>query len=89
MSSGDGVAALAAIVGFLIMNVTTGIIAGVDITQVQNNPMYTTVLGIPTLSTGVVGGIIIGLISASIYQKFYDIKLPEFLGFFSGKRFVQ
>ncbi|WP_294167934.1 glucose-specific PTS transporter subunit IIBC [uncultured Clostridium sp.] len=88
MSSGDGVAALAAIVGFLIMNVTTGIIAGVDITQVQNNPMYTTVLGIPTLSTGVVGGIIIGLISASIYQKFYDIKLPEFLGFFSGKRFV-
>ena len=50
--------------------------------------MYTTVLGIPTLSTGVVGGIIIGLISASIYQKFYDIKLPEFLGFFSGKRFV-
>ncbi|MDZ7548670.1 PTS transporter subunit EIIC, partial [Clostridium perfringens] len=26
--------------------------------------------------------------SAIIYEKFYDIKLPEFLGFFSGKRFV-
>lgn len=88
MTSGDGVAALAAIVGFLIMNVTTGIIAGVDISQVSNNPMYTTVLGIPTLSTGVFGGIIIGLISAVLYQKFHDIKLPEFLGFFSGKRFV-
>lgn len=88
MTTGDGVAALAAIVGFLIMNVTTGIIAGVDISQVPNNPMYTTVLGIPTLSTGVFGGIIMGLISAVLYQKFHDIKLPEFLGFFSGKRFV-
>ena len=88
MTSGDGVSALAAIVGFLIMNVTTGIIAGIDITQVQNNPMYTTVLGIPSLSTGVFGGIIIGITTALLYEKFYDIKLPEFLGFFSGKRFV-
>lgn len=88
MTSGDGVAALAAIVGFLIMNVTTGIIVGVDVSQIPGNPMYTTVLGIPTLSTGVFGGIIIGLISALLYQKFHDMKLPEFLGFFSGKRFV-
>lgn len=88
MTSGDGVSALAAIIGFLIMNVTTGIIAGIDITQVQNNPMYTTVLGIPSLSTGVFGGIIIGITTALLYEKFYDIKLPEFLGFFSGKRFV-
>lgn len=88
MTSGDGVAALAAIVGFLIMNITTGIVAEVDINQVATNPMYTTVLGIPTLPMGVFGGIIMGLISAIIYEKFYDIKLPEFLGFFSGKRFV-
>ena len=88
MTSGDGVASLAAIIGFLIMNVTVGIIAKVDINQVSINPMYTTVLGIPTLPTGVFGGIIIGLVSAQVYEKFYDIKLPEFLGFFSGKRFV-
>lgn len=88
MTSGDGVAALAAIVGFLIMNTTTGIIAGVEIIEANNNPMYTTILGIPTLPTGVFGGIIIGFISAIIYDKFYNIKLPEFLGFFSGKRFV-
>ncbi|MCF0148813.1 MAG: PTS transporter subunit EIIC [Clostridium sp.] len=88
MTSGDGVAALAAIIGFLIMNVTTGIIVGVDVSQIPSNPMYTTVLGIPTLSTGVFGGIVIGLISAVLYQRFYNIKLPEFLGFFSGKRFV-
>lgn len=88
MSSGDGVAALASIVGFLIMNITIGIVAGVDLAQVETNPMYTSVLGIPTLSTGVFGGILIGLISAIIYDRFYNIKLPEFLGFFSGKRFV-
>ena len=88
MSSGDGVASLAAIVGFLIMNITVGIMAGVDLTQVETNPMYTSVLGIPTLPTGVFGGILIGLISAAIYNRFYNIKLPEVLGFFSGKRFV-
>ena len=88
MTSGDGVAALAAIIGFLIMNMTTGIIAGVEIIDTINNPMYTTMLGIPTLPTGVFGGVIIGFVSAIIYKKFYNIKLPEFLGFFSGKRFV-
>lgn len=88
MSNGDGVAALAAIVSFLIMNMTIGITARVDLLQVDTNPMYDMVLGIPTLQTGVFGGILIGMISAIIYQKFYTIKLPEFLGFFSGKRFV-
>ena len=88
MTSGDGVAGLAAIIGFLIMNITTGVIVGVDIVQVETNPMYALVLGIPTLSTGVFGGIIIGLTSAIIYEKFHNIKLPEFLGFFSGKRFI-
>lgn len=88
MSNGDGVAALAAIVSFLIMNMTIGITARVDLLQVDTNPMHDMVLGIPTLQTGVFGGILIGMVSAIIYQKFYTIKLPEFLGFFSGKRFV-
>ena len=88
MSNGDGVAALAAIVSFLIMNMTIGITARVDLLQVDTNPMYDMVLGIPTLQTGVFGGILIGMVSSIIYQKFYTIKLPEFLGFFSGKRFV-
>lgn len=88
MSNGDGVAALASIVAFLIMNITMGITAGVSPMNIEANPMYDMVLGIPTLQTGVFGGVIIGMASALIYQKFYDIQLPEFLGFFSGKRFV-
>lgn len=45
-------------------------------------------LGIPTLQTGVFGGIIIGALAAWCYNKFYNISLPSYLGFFAGKRFV-
>ncbi len=41
-----------------------------------------------SIDTGVLGGILIGLIAAALYNKFKDIKLPEFLAFFGGKRFV-
>ncbi|HIF9384156.1 TPA: N-acetylglucosamine-specific PTS transporter subunit IIBC [Photobacterium damselae] len=37
---------------------------------------------------GVAGGIIIGLCAGHLYNRFNGIKLPEFLGFFAGKRFV-
>ncbi|MBX7293721.1 glucose-specific PTS transporter subunit IIBC [Clostridium chauvoei] len=88
LCNGDGVAGLAAIVGFLILNVTMGIAKGIEANMILNNPIYTEVLGIPTIQTGVFGVIIIGLVSAALYHKFYNIHLPEFLGFFSGKRFV-
>ncbi len=52
------------------------------------NGMYSTVLGIPTLQTGVFGGIIMGVIAAALYKRFYKIELPSYLGFFAGKRFV-
>lgn len=88
LSDGDGVAGLAAIVGFLIMNVSMKAGAGITFEMIQGNPMYANVLGIPTLQTGVFGGIIMGLVAAASYKKFYNIELPQFLGFFSGKRFV-
>lgn len=34
------------------------------------------------------GGIIMGALAAWCYNKFYNITLPPFLGFFAGKRFV-
>ncbi|MBD4420681.1 PTS transporter subunit EIIC, partial [Xanthomonas citri pv. citri] len=49
---------------------------------------YASILGIPTLQTGVFGGIIIGALAAWCYNKFYNINLPSYLGFFAGKRFV-
>jgi glucose-specific phosphotransferase system IIBC component len=46
------------------------------------------ILGIPTLQSGVFGGIIVGALAAWAYNKFFRIELPPFLGFFAGKRFV-
>ncbi|SHI87597.1 PTS system D-glucose-specific IIA component, Glc family /PTS system D-glucose-specific IIB component, Glc family /PTS system D-glucose-specific IIC component, Glc family [Clostridium amylolyticum] len=87
-ADGEGTAGLAAIVGFLIMNKTMGLVAGVTPEIIKGNPAYASVLGIPTLQTGVFGGIIIGVIAAVLYKKYYNIELPSYLGFFAGKRFV-
>lgn len=37
---------------------------------------------------GVFVGIIIGVLAGTLYNRYHAIKLPEFLGFFGGKRFV-
>ncbi|OAN17883.1 PTS glucose-specific subunit IIBC [Photobacterium jeanii] len=82
LSDNDGVAGLAATVGFAILTATMGVMAkihGIETAQV---------IGIPTINTGVFGGIAIGAIASVMYNKFYNIKLPEYLGFFAGKRFV-
>ncbi|HDV6241950.1 TPA: PTS transporter subunit IIABC [Staphylococcus pseudintermedius] len=101
LAGGDGVAALAALVGYLIMNATIGKVMHISIDQIfsfadgaktlsQANklPQHALILGIPTLQTGVFGGIIMGALAAWCYNKFYNITLPQFLGFFAGKRFV-
>jgi glucose-specific phosphotransferase system IIBC component len=89
LAGGEGVAGLAAIVGFLIMNVTMGTALGIDAAALTKHPQsYASVLGIPTLQTGVFGGIIVGILAASMYNKFFEIEMPSYLGFFAGKRFV-
>ncbi len=42
----------------------------------------------PDINTGVFGGIIMGILAGVLYNKYHDIKLPDYLGFFGGKRFV-
>ncbi|KGX88125.1 glucose-specific PTS transporter subunit IIBC [Pontibacillus litoralis] len=88
LSKGDGVAGLAAIIGYLIMNVTMGVLANVTPEMAAESPAYAEVLGIPTLQTGVFGGIIVGILASVLYNKFFNIELPQYLGFFAGKRFV-
>lgn len=101
LAGGDGVAALAALVGYLIMNATMGKYLNItiddifsyakgakELSQAAKQPEFALVLGIPTLQTGVFGGIIMGAVAAWCYNKYYNITLPAFLGFFAGKRFV-
>ncbi len=74
-TGGAGVAGLASAVGyFTLINVLK------VIGEVQNLEL--------AINTGVFGGIIIGLLSAYLYNKFYQTTLPRFLGFFAGKRLV-
>lgn len=88
LAGGDGVAGLAAILGYLVMNVTMSVILGVTAEQIGANPAFANILGIPTLQTGVFGGIIVGILAAYMYNKYFNIELPSYLGFFAGKRFV-
>src|SRR5699024_8005769 len=67
LAKGDGVAAIAAFVGYMIMNVTMGQVAGVTPEMAADDPAFATVLGVPTIQTGVFGGIIIGVLSAWAY----------------------
>ena len=82
----DGVSALSAIVGYLVMSATMSVMAlkvfGMDAAHLQH------VIGLSTIDTGVFGGIIIGGLSAAMFNKFYRIELHPYLAFFAGKRFV-
>lgn len=42
----------------------------------------------PDINTGAFGGIIIGIVAGTLYNRFHDIKLPDVLGFFGGRWFV-
>ncbi len=48
--------------------------------------VYTTIDS--SVNTGVFVGIIMGIAAGIAYNRFRDVALPDYLGFFSGKRFV-
>ena len=85
-TANDGVSALAAIVGFVVFLATLGVAStlffGLDPETLKP------IMGIPSLDTGVFGGLIMGCVAAYLFNKFFRIKLPQYLGFFAGKRFV-
>lgn len=93
-----GTAALASVFGFLIMNQVIGVLLGVGATPLgtlvsgdvpaQYAQYVTTTLGIFTLNMSVFGGIITGVVTATLHNKYYNIQLPAVIGFFSGARFV-
>jgi len=82
VANNDGVSALAAVIGYVVMLGTMGVVA--SYLGLEPKP----VMGIPSIDTGVFGGIIVGLVAASLFNRYYKIKLPSYLGFFAGKRFV-
>lgn len=81
------VAALSAVIAFFIMHATIGALL-VDFGAPDLSGATASVLGINSLQMGVFGGIIVGLGTAALHNRFYKIQLPQVLSFFSGTRFV-
>ena len=82
LTENDGVAALAGTVGYVVFLAAMGVVAKLH--GIETKP----IMGIPSIETGVFGGIIVGLIAAWAFNRFYKIQLPSYLGFFAGKRAV-
>ena len=88
LANDAGVAALAATVGYLVFNVSISSLLGLTPDSIAGDTRYAMVLGIPSLQTGVFGGLAVGILAAWCYNRFFTIKLTPALGFFAGKRFV-
>lgn len=74
-TGGAGIAGLASVVGYFTLTNVLKVM-----TEVRGLEL--------SINTGVFGGIIIGLLSAYLYKRFYQTKLHPVLGFFAGKRLV-
>ncbi len=90
----NGAAALAALVGYLVTtegakaliqappDVTAGLPADVhNLAIVAYKQAAANKFGMPA-------GILSGLVAGALYNRFHDIKLPDYLAFFAGRRFV-
>ena len=112
------VAALAGVIGFLVMHAVIGVLITITGTytpeslQTANDlarlaaensgiamvPIVASkilpsgsiaaVVGITSLQMGVFGGILVGLVTAALHNRFYKVEFPPVVSFFGGTRFV-
>lgn len=71
-----GTAALAGIVGYLVMTGSTASL--LKIFDPEGQP----------IDTGIVGALVIGALAVWLHNRYHNIQLPQVLGFFGGSRFV-
>ncbi|MGL4798062.1 MAG: PTS transporter subunit EIIC [Cellulosilyticaceae bacterium] len=83
-------AALGGLVGYLafLMGMGTLINLVPDVAAMFPESAIKSILGITTIDTGMIGGIIVGLLAALIHNKTRKTKLPMAFSLFSGNRFV-
>ncbi|POX43593.1 PTS transporter subunit EIIC [Streptomyces sp. Ru72] len=79
----DGSTALAALVGFLVYS---NVLKAFPLSEqhIENGKIVEATYNNP----GVLGGILLGLLSAVLWQRFHRTKLVDWLGFFNGRRLV-
>ncbi len=69
-------AALAGVVGYLVMSATISALIGLFSAEGTS------------IDTGVIGAIAVGSVVVWLHNRYYNIQLPQVLGFFGGSRFV-
>ena len=79
----DGSTALAAVVGYLVMDKVFETMSPFVLDGVLDKAGEQA-----QINYSVFGGIVIGLLTAWLFDKYHTIELPSYLGFFGGRRFV-
>ncbi|MFJ2741610.1 PTS transporter subunit EIIC [Streptomyces sp. NPDC087440] len=84
----DGSTALAAVTGYLVFQKVLATFTDGNLPKVAAVVDGKIVMNEAPVNAGVLGGVVMGLIVALLYQKFYRTKLPDWAGFFGGRRLV-
>jgi PTS system N-acetylglucosamine-specific IIC component len=79
----DGSTALAAVVGYLVMEAVFKTMSPVVLSGELDKAGEQA-----QINYSVFGGIVVGLVTAALFDRYHTIKLPPYLGFFGGRRFV-
>ncbi|MFA3760200.1 N-acetylglucosamine-specific PTS transporter subunit IIBC [Yersinia sp. 2544 StPb PI] len=80
----DGAAALTGFVGFLVL---TTLCSPAAVSMIQKIPVDQVPAAFGKINNQFVG-ILVGIISAELYNRFSSVELPKALSFFSGRRLV-
>ncbi|GJF09338.1 PTS glucose transporter subunit IIBC [Mycolicibacterium cyprinidarum] len=79
----DGSTALAAVVGYLVMDAVfttmSPIVLNGELDKAGDQAQ---------INYSVFAGIVVGLVTAALFDRYHTIQLPSYLGFFGGRRFV-
>ncbi|MFE2142785.1 PTS transporter subunit EIIC [Streptomyces sp. NPDC059456] len=84
----DGSTALAAVTGYLVFKNVLATFTDSNLPKVAKAVDGKVVMIEAPVDAKVLGGVVMGIVVALIYQKFYRTKLPEWAGFFGGRRLV-
>ncbi|MBT2491271.1 PTS transporter subunit EIIC [Streptomyces sp. ISL-96] len=84
----DGSTALAAVTGYLVFQKVLATFTDANLPKVAAVVDGKIVMNEAPVNAGVLGGVVMGIVVALLYQKFYRTKLPAWAGFFGGRRLV-
>ncbi|MDQ4037626.1 MAG: PTS transporter subunit EIIC [Actinomycetota bacterium] len=83
----DGSTALAAVIGYVVLEGVFEAMAPYVNGAPSEDALAEGAVQEP-INYGVLGGILIGVLAARLWQRYYRVKLPDYLAFFGGRRFV-